>query len=313
VPSSNEKFFVSVIIPALDEEEYIAEILQAVYRYPPAENYEVIVVDNGSTDCTPALAKENGAKLVKHTEATIASVRNYGVSVSCGQILIFLDADVLVTEKWAKTMPAVIDELVKKPMIFTGSRHLPQNNDDWLNRHWFARLVHYDAPYINSGHLIVTRILFDKINGFSEHLKTAEDYDFCMRAKKAGALMKNNINLPVIHLGYPKTIKCFIKRERWHGREDFETLSSFLESKVGWLAAFNLLLFVTAIFSVIMTVSLYPLTSYFIMMFIVSIILTIYKFKFSDGSSLLPTAVIFYIYLCGRSLALIDRFTNIKR
>ncbi|VAW87011.1 hypothetical protein MNBD_GAMMA16-583 [hydrothermal vent metagenome] len=309
--NSNEEVFVSVIIPALNEEEYIAEILQAIHRYPPAENYEIIVVDNGSTDRTLTLAKDNGAKFVKHTQGTIASVRNYGVSVSCGQILIFLDADVLVTEKWATTMPMIIDELIKNPMICTGSRCLPPDNGNWLNRHWFARLVNYDAPYINSGHLITTRTLFDKISGFSEHLKTAEDYDFCMKAKSAGAFMKNNIDLPVIHLGYPKTIKDFINRERWHGREDFETWSSFADSKVGWAAAFNLLFFVTAIFSVIIIVNLYPLVSYFIIILMISIALTAYKFKASDGGSLLPTAAIFYVYLCGRSLALIDRFTNI--
>jgi len=303
----NTKSFISIIIPVYNEEEFIVGVLKAISDHPPAPNYEVIVVDNASTDQTPHLVKEYGARLVCYEEGTIAAVRNFGVSESRAQILVFLDADVIVTDEWAKSMPSVIEELLANPMVVTGSRCLPPDNGNWFNSYWFARLAHYDAPYINSGHLIVNRKLFDKIGGFSEHLTTAEDYDFCMKAVKSGGLLKNNPELPVIHLGYPQTIKSFVARERWHGREDFETWASFANSKVGWAAAFNLLLFIAVFLSVMLTVSITPLVSYFFVMAAASFLLTLYKFK-TFKSGILQTSIIFYVYLCGRSLALIDRF-----
>lgn len=302
---------VSIIIPAFNEEVSIADTLQSIQKHPPHEQYEVIVVDNGSTDNTPSIAEKYGAKVVSQPEGTIASVRNSGVVSSKGDILVFLDADVLVTEKWSLSMPSVINELIETPMLCTGSRCLPPENNNWFNRHWFGHLAHYDAPYINSGHLITTRTLFDQTGGFSEHLKTAEDYDFCIKAKAAGASIKNNPQLPVIHLGYPQTIKQFIRRERWHGREDFETLSSFISSKIGWIATFHLLFLICAFLAIFTTSSILPpLISYFLGMYLVSIALTLYKFNLPNKGTLFQTAAIFYVYIWGRTLALIDRFIS---
>lgn len=298
---------VSIIIPAYNEEDCITATLQAIRDNPPHDHYEVLVVDNGSTDRTPVLVKEAGVRLISHPEGTIASVRNCGVAASRGEILVFLDADVLVTAQWAKSMVSVVDTLIKQPLLVTGSRCLPPNDGNWFNRYWFSRLAEYEAPYINSGHLVTSRKLFDLIQGFSEHLKTAEDYDFCMKAKAAGAELKNNPDLPVIHTGYPRTLLTFIKRERWHGREDFETWNSFSESKVGWAAAFNLVLFFLSVSCSTITMALWPVLIFFAVMFLVSLLLTVYKFRPIKLAGLVPAAVVFFIYLCGRSLAIVDR------
>lgn len=303
----NKNRIVSIIIPAYNEEKCIAETLQTIQNFPPHHLYEIVVVDNGSIDETAALVKAAGVRLVNHPEGTIASVRNRGVSEARGEVLVFLDADVLVTAQWAKSMIPVIDMLIKQPLLVTGSRCLPPNDSNWFNLYWFARLVDYEAPYINSGHLITSRKLFNQIHGFSEHLKTAEDYDFCMKAKAAGAELKNNPNLPVIHTGYPRTLAAFIKRERWHGREDFETWSSFSESHVGWAAAFNLVLLVLVAGCSVITMNLWPTLLFFVVMFIVSLLLTLYKFRGKNLAGLIPTATVFFIYLCGRSLAIVDR------
>jgi len=301
---------ISIIIPAFNEEEHVANTINALKQNIPL-NSEIIIVDNGSVDKTPTIAKELGAKVITKTNTTIAGLRNAGVEVSSGNFLVFIDADVAVTKEWGDYLQAhTIKSLIREPMQITGSRCLAPKDGKWLNKHWFNLLTSYEAPYVNSGHLITTKELFDKIEGFSSELKTAEDYDFCMKAKSIGAVVKNNPDLPVYHFGYPETVSGFIKRERWHGKEDFQSWNSFMVSKVGIAAAGNCLLAISAMLSSLFFASLAPTITYFILMLSISILLTLYKFDRKQVTSLLKTSSIFYLYLCSRSLALIDRMKD---
>jgi glycosyltransferase involved in cell wall biosynthesis len=308
--SQNSDTRISVIIPAFNEEQYIGATITALQHHSP-DGTEIIVVDNGSTDKTVDISQSLGAKVFSQTEGTIASLRNRGVKESSGDILIFVDADVTVTEAWSKELVNTsIPELIKTPKLVTGSRCLPPDNGKLLNTHWFSLLTEYEAPYINSGHLITSKELFDEIQGFSSHLKTAEDYDFCMKAKACGASLVNNPKLAVYHYGYPETFTGFMARERWHGREDFETWKSFSESKVGIAAAGNLGLAIAALLSTAISLSLLYAIAYILTMAIICSGLTAYKFDTNKIKSFPKTAFIFYLYLTGRSMSLVDRLRS---
>jgi glycosyltransferase involved in cell wall biosynthesis len=91
--------YISVIIPAFNEERYLPATLQAVensalfLRSRDGVNTEVIVVDNNSADATAKVARSLGARVVAESEHNIARVRNYGAATAQGKILVFLDAD----------------------------------------------------------------------------------------------------------------------------------------------------------------------------------------------------------------------------
>jgi glycosyltransferase involved in cell wall biosynthesis len=91
----------SFIIPAHNEAELIGRTLAAVHRSAPAagEPYEVIVVDDGSTDATSAIAREHGAWVVAVNYRKIAATRNAGARAATGDLLFFVDADTMVTER----------------------------------------------------------------------------------------------------------------------------------------------------------------------------------------------------------------------
>lgn len=306
----NSEIKISIIIPAYNEQSIIGKTLETLTRYHPESSWEVIVVDNGSTDETAAIAKNSGAKVISHPIGTIASVRNKGVHNAQGQVLIFLDADVLVTSEWQLHLNDAVERLTAQPLTVTGSRCSAPDNGKLINKYWYSRLNNYEAPYINSGHLITTRVLFDKINGFSENLKTAEDYDFCMKAKSVGATLVNNRNLKVIHEGYPTTLQGFVARERWHGKEDFNSLRSFLESKVALAAAGNIFIFAMAIVFIFFTSSLISLLTYFAIIYVICVGLTRFKFGRQPSKTLLFSSVFFYFYLVGRSLAMFDAISE---
>lgn len=305
----NSKKIASVIIPAFNEEKHIKNTLQALMLN---KNLEIIVVDNGSTDQTAEIASQHGVEVIDFPSGTIAAVRNRGVKASTCDILVFIDADIRVAADWHEKLTAVIHKLHESPLMVTGSRYQSTEKNNCLHKYWFSQLTGYSAPYINSGHLITTRQLFDKIQGFSENLETAEDYDFCMKATDAGAVIYNDPELVAMHDGYPESIVGFIQRERWHGRQDVESWQLFLDSKIAWLASLNLVLLLMAVVATLAGAFL-ALPAYIIVMYGVSFLLTIYKFGLKKINFMLVMPALFYLYLCGRSLALIDRLTGRKR
>ncbi len=305
----NNKKIASVIIPAFNEEKHIQNTLQALTL---KTGLEIIVVDNGSTDRTAEIANQQGVKVIDFPSGTIAAVRNRGVEASTCDALVFIDADIRVAPGWHEKLVEVVQRLRESPLMVTGSRVQSTEKNNYLLKYWFSQLTAYNAPYINSGHLITSRQLFDRIQGFSEQLETAEDYDFCQKATVAGAVIHNDPALVVMHDGYPESLLGFIQRERWHGRQDVESWQLFLGSKIAWFASINLILLLIAVIATLMGF-LQALPVYFILMFGVTLLLTIYKFGLQKINYLLIMPVIFYFYLCGRSLALIDRLTGRKR
>src|SRR5687768_12507545 len=95
---------ISVIVPAYNEEKYLGETLKSIHRAVDflqkndAVPTEVIVVDNGSTDSTSAIALSLGASIVQETRHNVAAVRNAGANFAKGNVLVFVDADTIVPE-----------------------------------------------------------------------------------------------------------------------------------------------------------------------------------------------------------------------
>ncbi|MCR8924122.1 glycosyltransferase [Dasania sp. GY-MA-18] len=303
---------ISIIIPAYNEEKYIAGTLAAIEANPPLLPYEVIVVDNGSSDKTRELVRRAGVVLVDCPVGSVAAVRNKGVAQAAGSVLVFIDADVVVAADWGQRLQAVAERLAQQPMLVTGSRCLPVDNSHWLNRYWFAYLNEYEAAYINSGHLITSKALFEAIGGFNAELETAEDYDFCMRAVQAGAVLENNKALKVTHYGYPTTVLAFMRRERWHGSEDVQSWAAFAASKMAWLASLQLagvlLLLLVLMAGVGELVVLYLMLAYGF-----CLALSLIKFPLKKPMAWLVTPWVFYFYLLGRSWAVVDRLLQLGK
>ncbi len=302
-----DETIVSFIIPAFNEETSIRESIRSIRANAPHYLYQIIVVDNGSTDNSAEIALNEKATLIKQNRGTIASARNKGAQASEGEVLIFLDADVLLTNVWQEEIDKVIAELRQNAFLVTGSRCNVTDKKNWISRYWFARMRYEDVSYINSGHLLTSRKLFDSLRGFRGELNTSEDYDFCLRAKQIGARIVNNQALNVIHTRYPATLKDFIARERWHGSEDFKNIHNIFRSKVAWVVIVNVILISCAIIAAISSAKPSYILIYGMTMYFVSIMSTIFKFGFGSVHLLLITSVIFFFYYIGRTLSVMDR------
>ncbi|HEV3387146.1 MAG TPA: glycosyltransferase [Gemmata sp.] len=92
---------ISFIIPAHNEAELLGRTLSAVHESVRTldEPYELIVVDDASSDRTSEIAREQGARVVNVHFRKIAATRNAGASVATGELLFFVDADTMVSSR----------------------------------------------------------------------------------------------------------------------------------------------------------------------------------------------------------------------
>ena len=295
--------FISFIIPALNEERNIVHAIESISVAMGGAGFEIIVADNGSVDRTCELARQHGATVVTDRSATIGGLRNLGVDHSTGVILVFIDADVRLATDWHDKLVEAAQHWPNNRLLVTGSTCLVPDSASFIEKHWFNRLQNADTAYINSGHMITTRELFDAVSGFDDRLKTAEDYDFCQRARAIGGTVAKVPDIRAYHYGYPTGIKAFIIREAWHGRDDIASLKKFLASRTALAAVFNSLLLLSALTTVVLFQQILPAMVLLLASLTMTLLLTRIKFGKSRPLDALKTALCFELYLLGRTLS----------
>jgi glycosyltransferase involved in cell wall biosynthesis len=179
----------SFIVPAHNEELLIGKTLAAIHaaaREAGAE-YEVIVVDDASTDGTAPIAKSGGARVVRANNRQIAATRNAGARAARGGIFIFVDADTLVcTAVIREILTAIESGVVGGGCVFEFDGKVPL----------WARVVHPIAISIARRIKLVggccvfsTRAAFESIGGFCEEYFAGEDAAFISALKRHGPVV----------------------------------------------------------------------------------------------------------------------------
>ncbi len=237
---------VSIIIPALNEACYISECIKSIKSCGfPEEMFEIILVDNGSSDSTVNIAQSFGVKTIIDKKKSIGALRNLGCIFARGNIYGFLDADCTVEKGWIQN---VIKVLKDKRIGITGSRLRVPENGKWIEKVWGAHLLLnglHDGyvKYINSGNCFIPKKVFEEVGGFSETLETSEDTDICERITAQGYRIYQSGKISAIHWGYAKSLKGFLKREIWHGKGNtIRNIKIFWRSKSLLIALFNILI-----------------------------------------------------------------------
>jgi len=91
---------ISVVVPAYNEAKTLGLCLASLKNQDFKKPYEVIVVDNNSTDATAAIARTARVKLIKEIKRGAAAARNTGAAASSAPLLAFTDADSIVPSHW---------------------------------------------------------------------------------------------------------------------------------------------------------------------------------------------------------------------
>lgn len=179
---------VSVVIPVRDGERFVGAAIDSVLAQT-MRDFEVVVVDDGSTDRTAEILAAYGDRIRVHRQknAGVAAARNAGAAIARGAYIAFLDADdVWLPHKLERQMPLFDDEEVT--LVYAAVRIVdeelrplrevaPCAPDDALS----ATLCVGPAPVPLTMTGIVRRSAFEAVGGFDERLSTSADADFVCR------------------------------------------------------------------------------------------------------------------------------------
>lgn len=176
----------SFIIPAHNEEVWIARSISAIRDsvVSVGEPYEVIVVDDASTDSTTSIAQRLGVRVIHVEHRHISATRNSGARQSRGDILFFVDADTLVnTGVIQSALDGIRSGAVGGGCVPRFEGQLPML---WKLLYPLFPLGARLLRLTGGACQFCTRDAFNAIGGFSENHYAAEDALFCTTLKKLG-------------------------------------------------------------------------------------------------------------------------------
>jgi glycosyltransferase involved in cell wall biosynthesis len=176
----------SFIIPAHNEANSITACLSAIHQSARTvgQTYEIIVVDDASTDHTATLAARHGARVISVTHRHIAATRNAGGRAAQGELFFFIDADTIITPHYLRSaLDALSQGAVGGGGVPSFDRPLPL----WF---YLAGPVFFLLVYLlrqpGGSSLFCTKPAFQTCGGFDETYYAAEDALFVCALKKHG-------------------------------------------------------------------------------------------------------------------------------
>jgi GT2 family glycosyltransferase len=217
--------FVSVIVCSYNGAKTLASCLESLGRidYP---NYEVILVDDGSTDDTREIAARFPTVHYFHqTNHGLSHARNHGASVAKGEIFAYTDSDCMADPDW---LYYLLGTLLSGDYAGVGGPNVSPPAQDWVQACVAAApggpshvlLTDTVAEHIPGCNMAWYRWVFESIGGFDpEYHKAGDDVDFCWRVQQAGHEIAFSPTAIVWH--YRRfTLRAFRKQQEGYGEAE---------------------------------------------------------------------------------------------
>ena len=178
----------SIIIPAFNEENYLSATIDAIQMATKllAETSDVkvetIVVDNNSVDGTAGIARSKGAIVVHEKVQGISRARNAGASCARGEILVFVDADVIVPEN----MLVLINHAMGDPHCVGGGADVDYFPKRRVVRAYISlwKVLSRLTDMVQGATQFCRKEVFEEVGGYDETAWIGEDVDFCWALKR---------------------------------------------------------------------------------------------------------------------------------
>jgi len=181
----------SIIIPTLNEENYLPQLLESIKKQD-FNDYEIIIADGGSVDETLNLAKRYACRVAGG--GLPAQGRNEGAKIARGELLLFIDADSVLPQK---LLSRLIEEFKKRKLDIASFPVYPQGNiiDKFIYTIYncWANLTQRILPHATQT-ILVKKEIHQRIGGFNPDVKIGEDHVYARMAAKFGKFgFLNNI------------------------------------------------------------------------------------------------------------------------
>ena len=206
----------SVIVPAHDSEATLGRTLDCLRAQDAQFEYEVIVVDDGSTDHTPEIAAAAGdpVRLIRQERGGASAARNRGYGASRGAALAFCDADCFPEPGW---LGAGVRALEHADLV---QGHVRADPGAVLGPYDRSLWITHEVGLWETANLFVSRELFARVGGFEDWLRSvegrpmAEDVWFGWRAKRTGARSSFCAEALLYHAVFPGSPADYVAERR---------------------------------------------------------------------------------------------------
>lgn len=204
---------ISVVIPVFNGETFLAEALESALgqTHRPAE---VIVVDDGSTDASAAIAARHAPRVLclRRPHAGPAAARNAGVERARSPWIAFLDADDW-WEPWALERLAGAALGDPAPDLVSARSRLvwADPEAERVDRLRFGTAVEAVGAIPLMGNLLVRRPVFERLGGFDPGLSRGEDTDWYLRLKEAGIAIRRLDEVVHLYRRHPASLSWTVE------------------------------------------------------------------------------------------------------
>lgn len=186
--------FFSIIIPLYNKEHFIKETINSVLQQT-YQHYEIIVVDDGSTDNSLKVAKDikdDRISIYPKQNEGVSIARNVGAAKAKYNYLIFLDGDDVWQSDFLENMVSLVNKYPQVSLYATATKWKVGNNVTTVNYKGFKQdgIIHdycwetfrHRKTYLCvTGAVCVTKEIFDKVGGFPPKVRKGEDIDTWLR------------------------------------------------------------------------------------------------------------------------------------
>lgn len=178
---------VSVVIPVLNGARTIGDTLTGLMNQAPYPgDVEILAVDNGSTDGTPAIVRSFPVALLAEAKLGPSAARNRGLQAAQGDIVAYLDADALPARTWLREITASFTD---PDVLLVAGRLLPLRPATPAERYYARAFLDRgpenaalrDFPFAAAANMAVRRSVAQAIGGWDEDFLAAQDVEFSYR------------------------------------------------------------------------------------------------------------------------------------
>ncbi|MEM3521648.1 MAG: glycosyltransferase [Candidatus Bathyarchaeia archaeon] len=185
---------ISVIVPSLNEEKYIKKCLLSLLNQSYNKDYEIIVVDGGSTDNTIEIARKFADKVIVSSRP-VGAARNAGARIAKGNIYAFIDADTMASKEWLEAIEKSLKEQkavgVLGPTLPYDGNALDQVSYKiatcWMQK--FSLILGF--PHVAGFNCAYKKDHFWRVGGFDEKRTLSEDIMLSFKIRKFGRIIFN--------------------------------------------------------------------------------------------------------------------------
>ena len=219
---------ISFIIPHKGREEFLIQTIDSICSqdYDPDEFEILVITQNKELMCLSQLnLKQFSIKVITQPDnLTISALRNIGAEQAQGEYFAFLDADILLSKNWIKSMVTTINEKPQRILVSAAQINSEQAPPLEKIRTALSNAeLDCNVNFLPGRNLFLKKETFDKVNGFPEHLITCEDYYFTDQVHQIGELYYTSL-ATYVHLGEDKEYNEMYKKEIWRGQSNLQSI-----------------------------------------------------------------------------------------